>query len=210
MLMSILRNEQQFFVPDLLLGLLALLLLSGCSPRSFQVKKAEHLYNRGQLLETEGHLEEALSKFNESMALAGKAGFKPGVANNLNEIAIIATNRGEYERARVLFTRALEIYREIDWKPEVSKSLNNIALTYLKELDFDGALKGYRDLLKWDEQTANHLGEIITLNNMGFIYDHYLAKPEKARKSYRKALDIARELGNRRYIRILEEKLQIR
>ena len=158
----------------------------------------------------EGQENKALSKFNESMALAGKAGFRPGVANNLNEIAIIATKRGEYEKARALFTRALRIYREMDWKPEVSKSLNNIALTYLKELNFDAALKGYRELLKWDEGTGNRLGEIITLNNTGFIYDHYLEKPEEARRSYRKALGIARELRNRKYIAILEEKLQMR
>jgi tetratricopeptide (TPR) repeat protein len=186
------------------------LFLCSCSPRSFQIKRAEALYNKGQILEMEGQPDKALSKFNESMALAGKAGFRPGVANNLNEIAIIATKRGEYEKARALFTRALRIYREMDWKPEVSKSLNNIALTYLKELNFDAALRGYRELLKWDEGTGNRLGEIITLNNTGFIYDHYLGKPEEARKSYRKALGIARELGNRKYIAILEEKLQIR
>jgi tetratricopeptide (TPR) repeat protein len=208
--MNTLRNNPEFRVPGLFLGLLAVLLLSACSPRSFQIKKAEALYNKGQILETEGHQDEAISKFNESMVLAGKAEFRPGVANNLNEIAIIATNRGEYEKARALFTRALRIYREMDWKPEVSKSLNNIALTYLKELNFDAALKGYRELLEWDERAGNRLGEMITLNNTGFIYDHYLGDPKEARRSYRKALKIARELGNRKYIEILEEKLQIK
>lgn len=187
--------------------LLSVLFLPACSPTSYQVKRAGVLYNKGQVLETEGHLDEALVKFHASMALAEKAGFRPGVANNLNEIAIIATARGEYERARALFTRALGIYREMGWKTEISKSLNNIALTYVKELDFDGALKAYRALLRWDESTGNRLGNVITLNNMGVIYERYLGRDKAARTSYRKALAIARHLGNRRYIRILQKKL---
>jgi len=192
----------------IVLLLLAAVSLAGCALRPFQVKRAEALYKKGQILETKGHLDEALVKFNASMTLAEKAGFRPGMANNLNEIAIIATTRGEYERARTLFTRALEIYKEMGWKTEVSKSLNNIALTYLKGLDFEGALKGYRELLKWDESTGNRLGNVITLNNMGFIYGHYLGREGEAWASYRKALAIARQLGNRRYIRILQEKLK--
>ncbi len=206
--MNISRSKSGLFPPGIILFLCAVLVLTACSPRSFQIKRAGVLYSRGQALETEGRLDEALSKFNESMALAEKAGFRPGVANNLNEIAIIATNRGEYEKARALFSQTLGIYKEMDWKPEVSKSLNNIALTYLKELDFDGALKGYRELLRWDKETGNRLGEVITLNNMAFIYDHYLGKPEEAKVSYRKALEIAKQLDNRKYIRIIREKLE--
>lgn len=202
------KNCAVFSLGETILILLALLYLSGCSLQSYQVKRAEVLYNKGQLLETKGHLDEALEKFDESMALAEKAGFQPGVANNLNEIAIIATTRGEYERARELFTRALGIYREMGWKPEVAKSINNIALTYLKGLDFDGALKGYRALLQWDKETGNRLGNVITLNNMGFIYERYLGRAEEARTTYREALEIARQLGNRKYIEILQKKLE--
>jgi len=197
-----------FIVGKIIVFLLAPLSLSGCSLQSYQIKRAEVLYNTGQILETKGHVDEALAKFNESMALAEKAGFSPGVANNLNEIAIIATTRGEYARARALFSRALGIYKEMGWKFEVSKSLNNIALTYLKELDFNGALRGYRELLKWDENTGNRLGNVITLNNMGFIYERYLGRAEEARISYRKALEIARQLGNRKYIEVLQKKLE--
>jgi len=183
------------------------MLAAACSPRPYQIKRAEVLYNKGQALEAKGHLDEAVATFHESIALAEKAGFKPGVANNLNEIAIIATSRGEYEKARTLFSRALEIYREKGWNTEVSKSLNNIALTYLKALDFDGALKGYRDLLQWDESTGNRLGQVITLNNMGVVCARYLGKNEEARLYYRKGLAIARELDNREFIKLFEEKL---
>jgi len=197
-----------FLVGGMTLFLLALLYLPACSPRPYQIKRAEVLYNKGQILETKGHLDEALTKFNESIALAEKAGFRPGVANNLNEIAIIATNRGEFVRARELFTRALGIYKEMGLNSDVSKSLNNIALTYLKELDFEGALKEYRELLQWDKETGNLLGNVITLNNMGFIYERYLGRAEEARRTYREALEIAGQLGNRKYIELLRKKLE--
>jgi tetratricopeptide (TPR) repeat protein len=192
----------------LTLILLLLLHFPACSPRSYQIKRAELLYNKGQILETKGRSDEALVRFKESMALAEKAGFRPGVANNLNEIAIIATNRGEFVRGRELFTRALEIYKEMGWKTEVSKSLNNIALTYLRERDFNRALTEYRELLQWDKETGNRLGNVITLNNMGFIYERYLGRAEEARTTYREALEIARQLGNRKFIEILRKKLE--
>lgn len=201
------KKNPLFLAGWLALFVLLLLQFLACSPRSYQIKRAEVLYNRGQILATEGHLDEALAKFHESMALAERAGFRPGVANNLNEIAIIATNRREFVKARELFIRALGIYKEMGLNSEVSKSLNNIALTYLKELDFEGALKEYRELLQWDKETGNLLGNVITLNNMGVIYDHYLGNREKAHSSYERALRIARRLGNKKYISILQEKL---
>jgi tetratricopeptide (TPR) repeat protein len=206
--LAIHRTGNPNFNPVICLLVLAVFVLPACSIQSFQIKRAEALYKRGQVLEAGGRLEEALSKFNDSMALAEKAGFRPGVANNLNEIAIIYTSGGEYEKARALLVKALHIYREMKWNTEVSKTLNNIALTYLKELRFDEAIKAYGDLLAWDHQTGNRLGRLITLNNMGFIYDHYLGDAEKARKSYEGALRIARELGERKYVTMLEEKLK--
>jgi tetratricopeptide (TPR) repeat protein len=194
--------------PLIVLFVLTVFVLPSCSLQSFQIKRAEALYERGQVLEAGGRPEEALSKFNDSMVLAEKAGFRPGVANNLNEIAIIYTSRGEYEKARELLVKALHIYREMNWKTEVSKTLNNIALTYLKELKFHEAIEAYGNLLDWDHKTGNRLGRVITQNNLGFIYGHYLNDPEKARKSYEEALRIARELGDRKYIKMLEEKLR--
>ncbi|RLB15713.1 MAG: hypothetical protein DRG82_10885 [Deltaproteobacteria bacterium] len=202
------KKRVEFLVGGTILFFLALLYLSGCSLRPYRMKRAEVLYSKGQVLETKGHLDEALAKFNESMALAEKAGFQPGVANNLNEIAIIETTRGHYSRARELFRRALGIYEKMGWKPEVSKSLNNIALTYLKELDFNRAVEAYGELLAWDRKTGNRLGIVITLNNMGFIYGHYLGDMQKARLSYERALRIARQLDNQKYIKILQQKLK--
>jgi len=94
-------------------------------------------------------------KFEKSLSLAREAGFKAGMAHNLNEMAIIHTARGEYAEARELLAEAVEIYKEFNMEPEVSKSLNNVAVTYVKERDFKEAVSRYEELLTWDGKTDN-------------------------------------------------------
>ena len=178
----------------------SLFLITSCGPL-FAKKQAELLYKKGQVLLSRGKGEEAMLKFQKSLSLAKEAGFKPGVAHNLNEMAIIHTSRGEYVTSRELLTEAIEIYKEVNMEPEVSKSLNNITLTYVRERDFKKALNRYEALLKWDRETNNQLGVAITLNNMGLIYDRHLGNHEEAQRRYSQALEIFKKLGNKKYIR---------
>ena len=181
--------------------------MTSCSPRFYQIRRAELIYKKGQTLLSRGKADEAILKFQESLALARRAEFKPGVAHNLNEMAIIHTSRGDYARARELLTGAIEIYKEVNMEPEVSKSLNNIALTYVRERDFKEALNRYEALLKWDRKTDNQLGVAITLNNMGLIYEHHLGQHEEAQRRYSQALEIFKKLGNEKYIQLVERNI---
>lgn len=193
----------------IILFFVSLLLITSCSLRSIQIRRAELLYKKGQILLSKGKVEKAVLKFQESLTLAREAGFKPGVAHNLNEIAIVHTSGGEYATARKLLTEAVVIYREVNMEPEVSKSLNNIALTYLKERDFKEALNQYETLLKWDRKTDNQLGVAITLNNMGLIYDHHLGQHEEAQSRYSQALEILEKLGKEKYIQSVKRNMGI-
>ena len=183
------------------------LLLSACAPRFMQVRRAELLYKEGQVLLSKGKQEEAMVRFEKSVALARNAGFKAGVAHNFNEMAIIHTARGAYGKARALLTEAVDIYKEAHMDPEVSKALNNIALTYVRERDFKEAMHQYEALVTWDRETDNLLGGGITLYNMGLIYAHYLGEGKEARKKYSEALKIFRKLGNEKYIRVVEKQM---
>lgn len=187
----------------------SLFLITSCALSSTQIRQAELLYKRGQILLSKGKVEKAVFKFQKSLTLAREAGFKPGVAHNLNEIAIIHASRGEYAKARKLLTEAVVIYREVNMEPEVSKSLNNIALTYLKERDFKEALNQYEALLKWDRKTDNLLGVAITLNNMGLIYDHHLGQHEEAQSRYSQALEIFEKLGMEKYLQSVKKNMGI-
>jgi tetratricopeptide (TPR) repeat protein len=183
------------------------LLINSCMPRFIQIRRAELLYKKGQTLLSKGKEEEAMLKFEKSLALSKKAGFKAGVAHNSNEMAIIYTARGAYGKARKLLTEAVDIYKEAHMEPEVSKALNNIALTYVRARDFKEAIHQYEALLMWDREKGNHLGEGITLYNMGLIYTQYLGEREEARRRYAEALKIFKKLGNEKYIKVVEKQM---
>jgi tetratricopeptide (TPR) repeat protein len=187
----------------------AIFLLSSCAPRFLQIRRAELLYKEGQILLSKGKGEEAMLKFEKSLSLAREAGFKAGMAHNLNEMAIIHTARGEYAGARELLAEAVEIYKEFNMEPEVSKSLNNVAVTYVKERDFKEAVNRYEELLTWDGKTDNRLGMGITLYNMGLIYESHLGEREEAQKRYSEALKIFKKLGNEKYIKAVEKNMGI-
>ena len=178
-----------------------------CSTRPYRMKRAKRLYRQGQLYLSKGNQEKAIKKFEESLSLSRDIGFKPGVAHNLNEMAIIKTIGGEHVKARELHTKAMDIYKELNMKPEVSKSLNNIAGTYVRERNFKEAIKQYEDLLNWDKETNNELGVAITLNNMGLIYQNYLRQRSEAKRKYSEALSILKTLGNREFIQMVEKNL---
>ena len=187
----------------------AILLISSCAPRFIQIRRAELLYKKGQVLLSQGKGEEAMVKFEKSLALVRKAGFKIGVAHNFNEMAIIYTGRGAYGKARKMLAEAVDIYKEAQMEPEVSKAMNNIALTYVREQDFKEAIHRYEALLMWDRKIENFLGEGITLYNMGLIHAYYLGERGKARERYAEALKIFKKLGDEKYIRVVEKQMGI-
>ncbi len=181
--------------------------LTFCSPRPYQIRRAEILYRQGQSLSSKGEYDQALKKFQRSIELAKRAKFKQGIAHNLNEIAIILTARRQYSEARNKLVEALAIYKELKMNPEVSKALNNIALTYLEQHNFSKAIEEYNKLIQWDTKTGNELGVAITLNNLGHVYERYLNLPLEAKEKYIKALKIFEKLGNEKYATAMKRKI---
>ncbi len=180
-------------------------LITSCSSSFVHTRRAKILYQQGQDFFFEGERDKAAIKFEESFAWAQKAGFKPGIAHNLNQMAIIHTFKGEYDTARKKLIQAVEIYKELGMQPEASKALSNIAITYVKKGEFAKAIVQYEKLLEWDRKIKNYLGMGIALNNMGLIYENHLGKPKEAQKSYLRAMKILKESGNEKYIKSVQK-----
>jgi len=136
--------------------------------------------------------------------ISGIRSFLAGVAHNLNEIAIYQTNKSKFVEARKLLFEALDIYRGEDMVVEVSKTMNNLATTYLREGKWSRAMVRYEELLVWDRQTGNRLGEGITLYNMGLLNGKWLGKSRLAIQQLNDALVIFRELKAEKYIQAVE------
>ncbi|SPD72149.1 hypothetical protein PITCH_A1190025 [uncultured Desulfobacterium sp.] len=176
---------------------LSIVLISSCSVRSVQIKRAKDYYQKGQVLVSRGEVDRAIVSFEKSIRIARAENFREGIAHNLNEIAIIYTGKGEAAKARELLREAVTIYKELDMKPEASKALDNIAKTYMKEQQFKEAIDTYDELIEWDKLSGNELGIGITRYNMALIYYHYLGMEEKAKECFIKALII---LGHRTFV----------
>ena len=182
--------------------------MPSCVPRWVQEKRAKFIYEEGQVLLSNGDIDKAMGKFTESRRLAESAGFKAGVAHNLNEMAVVYTLKGQHMASREALSEALEIYRGLNMAPEISKVIDNIAKSYISVQDFGGAIKQYEILLEWDRQTQNRLGEAITLRNMGHIYRHYLSGHEKAYGLYSESLRVFKELGQEGRARSVEKDME--
>lgn len=192
---------------NLLLFSCLMLCVVSCSTRSYRIRRAEHLYRQGQVYSSKGDFEKAFAKFEASLAVAKMIDFKPGIAHNLNEMAIVNTARGQFEQAREKLTQALAIYQALKMNPEVSKTLNNMASTYMQQGRLDEALRQYEKLTAWDKKTGNRLGVGITLYNMALVYQNHVRQYDTARKKYLEALEIFKALGNEKYTRIVEKSL---
>jgi tetratricopeptide (TPR) repeat protein len=179
----------------------------GCSTESYRMKRAEQLYREGQIYLARGDQEKAMTKFQHSVEMAVMIGYKPGIAHNLNEMAIIQTARGEFDKARELLEQSLGMYQELDMAPEISKTLNNIALTYVKGREFEKAIDKYEQLIAWDTQTNNKLGVGVTLYNQGVLLQNHLGRLEQGREKYRQALEIFKRIGEEQYIELVEKSL---
>lgn len=201
-------KQQLFRLIIVAQAVLLILLLAGCVSTSGKMRWAEQLYKNGQYLAAKGKEEAAVKKFQKSLKLSREIDFSPGIAHNLNELAIYFTARKNYPEARAMLTEAISLYRQEEMKPEVSKAMNNLAITYLREGRIDKTLEQYNELLDWDRQTGNLLGEAITLYNMGSIYERFIGNKKKAYERYGVALEYFKELGNEEYVTTVERALK--
>lgn len=203
-------NSDTIFIKNrklLILFFLSLFLFTACSTRPYRMKRAERLYRQGQIYLSKGNQEKAIAKFEESLSLSRMIEFKPGIAHNLNEMAIIHTTRGEYVKAREILSEALAVYKDLNMGPEISKTLNNIASTYVRERDFKEAINRYEELIEWDQKQNNDLGVALSLYNIGVIYQNHLKQHQEAQKYYSEALKIFKRLGKEKYIQLLEKNI---
>lgn len=191
----------------LMVTLLAAFLSTACSVRQYRMKRAERLYKQGHIYIAKGELERAVEKFEESLSLSKMMDHRAGIADNMNAIGLVHMNRYEYAKARDIFMETLPLYRKLELNPEISKTLSNIASTFLGERRFNKAISQYEELLNWDAETGNRLGQAITLNNMGLIYQNHLRDTDKAREKYEEALRIFEELGNEEYANSVRKSL---
>jgi tetratricopeptide (TPR) repeat protein len=169
---------------------------------------AKTLYDLGfvyqRYLEQEN---DALSKYEEALSLAKQTESKGLSAKILGTMAEVYASRREFPKASLMLREASQLYEELGMPKMVSKSMNNAALACVLGKDYRAAITQYEESVKWHQEIDDNLGVAVALNNLGLIYKNHLNRPGDAQKKFVEALEILKEIGNEKYIQIVEKNL---
>jgi tetratricopeptide (TPR) repeat protein len=146
------------------------------------------------------NMEEAARKYGEAMGLYEGAGMRleEGVARLYIGQAKLAL--GDNAEALKLYERALELFTAEDDERFVSFALNELGRAYYLRGDLNKALEYYGRALPIRHALNDRKGESFTLTAMGRAYSNGFGDDARARELYEQALQLGREIDNRRLV----------
>lgn len=164
------------------------------------------LQNMGSILWQQGQLGAAERALSESFGWFHRAEYALGEAIALNNHGRITLERGNPELAKGLLTQALEAARA----NEDAELIALVTLNYAECLDALGdrqrAEEEASTALGYFAASGNRWREVECLRLIGAI-NEALGNCEHSTRCYDRALDIAKEIGARQDVRLLQERL---
>jgi tetratricopeptide (TPR) repeat protein len=89
----------------------------------------------------------------------------------LNNLSIIAREKGDIERAFDLNRQAIEVWQRANIMRGLAQSYNNLGNCYFYVNDFNNALENYKEALDISSQYGSESSVIIALEQMSMLYD---------------------------------------
>jgi tetratricopeptide (TPR) repeat protein len=114
--------------------------------------------------------DDAVSNYQDAMAINRRLGLKRALASNLLEMASVQNSEGKPDAALAGYNQALQIQREIGMKKEVGDTLIFIGVAYQSKGDYDKALQNFKEALQIHRDTGNENTQALCLNNIGNVY----------------------------------------
>lgn len=161
-----------------------------------QAEDASSLNELGFKYWQQGKHEQALTYFQQALALSQNQGDRRGEGESLNSIGSVYNYRGDYEQALDYYRQALAIGQEIGDALVKGDSLHNIGLIYRNWGQYEKALGYYQQSLAISREIGDSQGEGVSLNNIGALYN-YLGQYQQALIYFQQALTLQKELGDR-------------
>ena len=110
---------------------LTVLLLWGCAakvePYEQQVQRVTGYAGTGAQWFSQGDLKKASREFQRALEASRAVDYRPGVAQQLNNLGAVALEQGDLTKARDLFTQAWRINQELQNWADASTNLANLA-----------------------------------------------------------------------------------
>ncbi|GAA4095545.1 AfsR/SARP family transcriptional regulator [Actinomadura miaoliensis] len=141
---------------------------------------------------------DALAPCQEALEIRRSLGDRRGEAKSLDHAAIFCEYIGRYAEAERLRESALTLFSEVDDLPGRMMALNNMGDLALRMGRVEAAVRFYEETAA----AAAKLGrqyQAIWLSNMANIHRH-TGRNEDALESYRRALAVFMEIGDRRNV----------
>ncbi len=123
------------------------------------------------------------------------AKYPKGTCACLNNLGVLARERGEYKKAGEYHFSHLRIADSLKNKYELSRAYINIGLLLQEQEQYDDALKYYNIARGIKKDLNDKPGEALLYNNIGIVY-YYLGKYDNVLDNFKRALAIYRELNN--------------
>jgi tetratricopeptide (TPR) repeat protein/DNA-binding PadR family transcriptional regulator len=166
----------------------------------------EVLIHKGHILTFNGHWDDALVCFEQSLELSRNLNEDCLTARAFNGIGVIHFRKGDLKLAMQFYQKGLDIAQAADDKQNCSKLNSNIALVHWSEGDLDKAIELTKNSLALAETLNDTQGIARAYNNLGIIYWEQ-RKLDQAIEAYNRSLELSETLGDKHTIAILYDNL---
>ena len=171
-------------------------LKSGLTSDNADELETSILNSLGYVYHKLGKQEDALSYYNQVLALFQKVGNKVGEAASLNNIGGIYDELDEKREALNYYEQARLLSRKVGDKTGEATTLNNIGGIYDDLGEKAQAFSFYKQALALRREAGDKAGEAATLNNIGYIYDNQ-GNEQEALDYYQQALHLRKRAGHK-------------
>ncbi len=165
--------------------------------RGDRKRYAEAMGMRAWLTSRLGDMKTALEVNEKALEIHNELGYLRGIYESTGHLAAIKFMTGHVSEARKLFEKQLRIFEEMkDDDESNAKVYNNMACTAVDLTEKQQILEKAIDVAKRHKDKRLHS---VSLGNLADVFQKKY-QFEKSEMAYRKALAIAREIGDRYYI----------
>ncbi len=157
-------------------------------------REGEHLLQAGILHWYKGNLEWSREYHQRSLEIREKLGHRRGIADSLNNLALVYQSKGEPDIAEEYHQRSLRIREELGSKPDIASSYNNLGNIYALKGETNLALEYHLRSLKIREELGHTQAIAMSLLNVGSITQR-TGNLGRALEYYHRSLETYEELG---------------
>lgn len=160
---------------------------------------AQQVRSEGILLYLQGNtksLQNAVTKFEETLRLYRSVEDRQGEATILNYLGVVYITLNEYKKAADYFSQASSVYKANGDKSEEAQMLQYTGFAYSKGDENRKAIDYYNQALLVYRAIGNKLKEPALLTDIGLLYAK-LDENKKALEYYGQALALFQSLGNK-------------